>query len=142
MFCTALALAVPVRDSVDPQKSLQDQLQGRWQLVSALRAGQPEGAEKNAGTFLTCKGNVFLLREPGRNEDDEATFKLDLSSKPVAIDIWPKGASGKEPFMRGIVKVEGNLLTICFADFGQPRPSAFTSPAKSTHLLAQLRRLK
>ena len=131
--------AAPAADK-KPGKSLQDQMQGEWLLVKAIDRGQEE--KKDEGVKLVVKDSKMTIFEREVREGDDATFKLDESKKPVAIDITPKGPDAKEHVL-GIIRIDGDRMTICFAkDAREARPTAFASPKDSKITLLEFQRAK
>jgi uncharacterized protein (TIGR03067 family) len=70
------------------------------------------------------------------------TSKIDPTSKPRAIDLTQTEGQGKGKTSRGIYEVEGDTRKVCIAEAGKERPTTFSSPADSGHILAVFKRLK
>jgi uncharacterized protein (TIGR03067 family) len=127
-----LAIGVPAReDRSDDSKKVMDNLQGEWQMVKADFGGLPgPPMEKELPRFV-INGNKITIVENKRNE--EATFTVDLSKKPYAIDIRPeiKGGGLREDLLKGIFEVNRDTLKIAFTipDFGGPPGGKGPPPA-------------
>ena len=84
-------------------------------------------------------GGILRVRFDGRPGQDHE-YRTDTTVKPAEID-WL--VTGTRQTMRGIFKVDGDRLTICWHDGLEPRrPSAFESPAKSVNLLLTFKRVQ
>jgi uncharacterized protein (TIGR03067 family) len=70
------------------------------------------------------------------------TFKIDASKSPIALDMMPKGGNYDGKTLLGIVKVEGDVMTIAFAEPGKDRPAKFESAAGSGVVVAVCKRAK
>jgi uncharacterized protein (TIGR03067 family) len=123
----------------DAGKKIVEKLQGNWQLVKAETSGKPAPEEKVAGTVMTFDKDSIVIRVEGKNTNEEATYKIDASKKPVAIDLHPPK---QEKVVQGILLLEGDTLKICFARRGGARPSDFKSPADQQVTLLELKRVK
>jgi len=130
-----MALGVPAKeDRMDESKQVMESLQGEWQMIKADFGGLPgpPPMDKELPRFV-IKGNQITIVEKNRNED--ATFKVDLSKKPYAIDIQPippKGAKGaREELLKGIFDVTNDTLkiTIALPNFGGPPDAKGAPPA-------------
>ena len=62
------------------------------------------------------------------------TYTVDAAKTPMAIDMKPSAGRYKDKTLPGIVKADGETMTICFAEPGKDRPTAFE--AKDGHVLA------
>lgn len=144
LMIAVLAVAVPDRQdpNVKVAKPLQEQLQGEWQMTQAVTGGnnKVEDQMKVNGTTLVIKGNQMKIREADRDNIDEVTFTLDAAKKPSAIDLMPKRGGPRK--IEGIIKIEGDTLSLCFPHAGEgERPSEFVSPPNSRVSLLQFKRL-
>jgi uncharacterized protein (TIGR03067 family) len=60
----------------------------------------------------------------------KASFTLDCSKKPHAIDyVNLEGSNARKP-QAGIFEVNGETLKICMSAPGQPRPDGFVSKSR------------
>ncbi|HYT93972.1 MAG TPA: TIGR03067 domain-containing protein [Gemmataceae bacterium] len=107
-------------------------LEGVWAAVSVEEGGEklPEEIVKDLKfTFRAGKLRVQLL-----GKDIEGCYKVNLSKRPLALDITIYNP------VKGIFVVRGNILTICVNDLTETRPTTFAAPAGSGHSLVILRR--
>jgi uncharacterized protein (TIGR03067 family) len=145
LLLTVLSVAVPDRPDPSPREKaapIQQQLLGEWQLTSTLVGGDPKLAKGPPDTVLIFMPGVIQVRENGkRRESDDASYTLDVTKSPTAIDILQ--IQGPQNKVEGILKVEGDQLTICFAFGGRgSRPTGFASAPKTQNALMQFKRIR
>ena len=64
-----------------------------------------------------------------RNEDPGQPIRLDPTKSPKEFDVeWTPGK-----FYHGIYRIEGDTLTLCHANPGQPRPTEFAGSGGTTY---------
>jgi uncharacterized protein (TIGR03067 family) len=126
---------------VEAPKTIQDQILGEWQFDKVEIGGggvvdQPKGEAR----IIHFQRSEMLAYVNGQlREQDGASYKLDIKANPVAIDLYPK--TGQDTPMRGILKMEGDLLVICFSIRGE-RPTQFATNATDLTALMYLKRVK
>lgn len=103
-----------------------DPTTGKWVIQSVTRDGKANDALKGAVRVHT-NGQYTLT--PVKGKATTGTYTLDTTKTPVAIDLKPKGGTYDGKTLVGIVKVEGDTMTIAFAEPGKARPTKFESPA-------------
>lgn len=143
MVGVLLIAAAPDREDPSPKpktKSVHEQLVGDWRLMNLVVGGRAE--QKEGGTILTITPTEIQVTERGqRNPQDDASYHLDTQKNPVQIDIVPKRDGDMK--VQGIVKVEGDTLTLCFPFGGEGmRPAEFLSPQGTQTALMVFQRLK
>ena len=132
-----LALAVGAPAPKEAPKKDPPSLVGLWVAESGLRGGQMRPPPPGTSMEFTADGKVFM-RERGGEKSMEATYKADPKKDPAELDIIPPLAGKGE--LLGIFKIDGDTLTICFAE--NERPAKFESPEGSRAMLVTLRRQK
>jgi uncharacterized protein (TIGR03067 family) len=122
----ALALAA-VAFQAQPYQPGQDKLQGAWWLNRETREGS--AMIPGGGPHLTVRGHFFTSSDYSFNT---GIYAIDATKAPRWIDFkyLPGG-----PTRRGIYRLEGEVLTICAARPGDPRPADFTIPPGSNRAL-------
>ena len=68
-----------------------------------------------------------------------AKMRIDESETPIAVDYLNIGR-GPRTVSHGILALDGDVLRVCMAAAGAPRPAAFVSAPGSGHLFSEWRR--
>jgi uncharacterized protein (TIGR03067 family) len=102
------------------------ELEGEWQMLTAVMNGQP--LEKKFAVFgkRITKGNETTVYT-GPQMLMKVTFTLDRSKSPNAIDYEVVQGQNAGKSQLGIFDLRGLNLKLCFAAPGQPRPADFSS---------------
>jgi uncharacterized protein (TIGR03067 family) len=113
-------------------------LKGKWQMVSRIEDGIPSEKGSVDKRILMFDDGKYTVMEADKLYA-EGNYKLDVTKKPVWFD---RTTSQKEKRERGIMKVEGDMLTYCLAAPAGDRPTDFTSPKGKDYLLVVYKRVK
>ena len=125
----------------DPKKETTT-LKGRWSAISITHAGQaaPDDFLKNFKFTFEEKTYTNVLNGEVVEEGD---YTIDDSKTPKTIDFDIKTGSDKGKKQVGILKVEGDKVTMVVAEAGvKDRPSSFKVEAASNLIEAVLQREK
>jgi uncharacterized protein (TIGR03067 family) len=70
-----------------------------------------------------------MISSKTKGKEEPASYKIDTSKTPMTIDVNPTKSSDKDEKMYGIVKLEGDTLTLCVTRSDKPedRPKEFKS---------------
>jgi uncharacterized protein (TIGR03067 family) len=128
-----LSLCLLGADTEDANKKDQKAMQGDWAGDRFVRDGMAFPDDDAQGFFRTNKDDTYTVFR-FRKKISSGKFKLDASKSPKQINMIPDGAP-EGVSIKGIYKIEGNKLTICYALPKQDRPTAFESKEKTGHTL-------
>ena len=108
-----------------------DPTAGKWVIESVTREGKANDALK--GAAREHADGKYTITPPAGSKamPTRGTFKIDASKSPIALDMMPKGGNYDGKTLLGIVKVEGDVMTIEFAEPGKDRRVKFESAAGS-----------
>jgi uncharacterized protein (TIGR03067 family) len=105
-------------------------LEGTWIGTGAIQGGKKlpaEDIERNMLTVVFKDGKYSMNAvRLGRDVEIEAgAYKADPSKKPATLDFTiAKGRKDEGKKLLGIYKLDGDNLTIAFADLGKDRPKS------------------
>jgi uncharacterized protein (TIGR03067 family) len=103
-------------------------LEGDWAMASGVFSGKPLAADMVRWCSRTTRGSLTTVMA-GPQTMLKATFTLDTTKRPHAIDYVNLAGATKGKSQAGIVEIAGGALRICMAAPGQPRPKEFASRA-------------
>jgi uncharacterized protein (TIGR03067 family) len=136
LAAAVVAVAADAKD--DANKKDLDALQGSWKVQKLIRGGEEAPAKDVEKVVFTFEGNKATIDE-GRPKKETATFKLDATKKPKAIDFVPET---KKESAEGVYELEGDKLKLCFTRPGAARPKEVASEKGSETILVFLKRDK
>jgi uncharacterized protein (TIGR03067 family) len=113
---------------------------GDWVTQSRTFAGtvRPIAGEPLRYAFAE-DGTYGVYRGPGRLVDDRK-YTTDLKKDPAGVDLDTDADGGR--VYRGIFKVEGDTLTVCWGNVDQPRPAGFESSSTKPTTVYVFQRVK
>ncbi len=117
----ALAVVVSANAWGGDTKKDKEKLQGTWN-VTAMSFGDKKQDIPEGTLTVIFAGDKMTVKSP--KGDEEGTYKLDTSKKPMTIDTTMK-KGGKEETSRGIYELQGDTLKLGFGK--DARPKDFTS---------------
>jgi uncharacterized protein (TIGR03067 family) len=102
-------------------------LEGTWVVVSVVFDGLPSPPEEALkDQAIVRKGEKETTTLKGK-ETGKGTVKVDPTKKPAEIDYTFDGGPNDGKTLRGIYKVEGDTMTVCYGPLGKDRPTEFES---------------
>lgn len=110
---TPSAVAAPVPKVA--KKPDAESIQGRW-VCQTLDTGS--GAQPDGETWLVLADGKLSNGNGTLKGHVAVPFTLDPAQSPKRIDIEPAGGT----VMVGVYELDGDTLTWCFSQPGQPRP--------------------
>lgn len=119
-----------------------DPTAGKWVIESVVREGKTVEAYK--GTVRTQADGKFTFTPPTGSKiaPSTGTYTVDTSKTPATFDMKVKGGTFDGKTLIGIVKVEGDTMTLAFVEDGKERPTKFESPAGSGVALTVYKKAK
>jgi uncharacterized protein (TIGR03067 family) len=113
---------------------------GSWSCVSAVNNGKPLDEAKANVLRMTLTADRYKT-ELGQQVLFDSTYKLDASKTPATIDIIGAEGDLKGKAALGILKLDGQTMTMCYVMPGQDRPVAFDSQPGSAATLVVWKKL-
>jgi uncharacterized protein (TIGR03067 family) len=102
------------------------EFEGEWQMLSGVMNGVPMDAVTVQWVKRVTRGNqTSVIAGPQTMLKVEFTF--DPSTSPASIDYLNLHGPTKGKRQAGIYRFDGDVLTVCTAAPGAPRPGEFTS---------------
>jgi uncharacterized protein (TIGR03067 family) len=90
-------------------------------------------------TLTECAGSSarIRLKSPGRNTPAglagkpslKCTYALDDTQSPAHFN-WTVGEGDRQVTINAIYELKGDVLRVCFAKRGEPRPDGFETKGK------------
>ncbi|MBI3407560.1 MAG: sigma-70 family RNA polymerase sigma factor [Planctomycetes bacterium] len=117
-------------------------LQGNWgPSITWILDGQPSNEDDRIRHSTVIRGDKMIGLTDGK-EKVTTLMKIDPAKKPKEIDLIYEDGPTKGKAIKGIYKLDGDLLTFCYGDLDKGRPTEFVSESGSGRLLTVHRREK
>ena len=100
-------------------------IEGRWQLIGGETNGQAEPEGLLATSTLEVVDNRHTVTVG--KAVMQGTHVIDSSKQPMTIDSTDTAGPFENLSLRGILKLEDDVLTICFGAPDGERPVEFTT---------------
>lgn len=149
LLFTALVCVAPDRPDPTPKDTapivpFRAQLNGEWRVVQSLIAGRAHTSIKpNQAVFVFDGDKMMIRREDVGGKELPYTIVVNGKSNPATIDVSIGKTKSPKTFSAGIIKIEGDVLTMCLqSGVAANRPTEFASHQDSRTILWQLKRIK
>ncbi len=138
LLASTAVLSAETGETKNQEGGLHARLLGHWSYLSGKRAGQTVGQDRLAGTVTFRKQELTLPAGP--TGEFLIAYSIDTSKTPATIDLSIKDGPVKEGKSVGIMKIDGDQLTLCYVPEGKPRPDKFESTEENGAHLFVLKR--
>jgi uncharacterized protein (TIGR03067 family) len=128
VIVTASMLVGAAAEGAEPVSA--KNLVGSWSCSSAVIDGRPLAYETARQLKLTLTADRYKT-ERGDQVLFDSTYKLDAAKNPTQIDMIGTEGELKDKAALGILKLDGDQLTMCYVMPGKERPTAFESAPQS-----------
>ncbi len=115
--------------------------QGKWSVTSMIRDDKEAPTDIRESITREVSDDHIVWKRDGESFAG-TRFVIDAKKSPKEIDLIPDGGPATDKHVLGIYKFDGETLTICMADAGRPRPTAFEAKAGSKQTLQSFKRAK
>ena len=141
VIALVMGLAAVGISAAEPADKDNEAMQGEWTIESlTFHGNQVEAAELTTWRRVVEKNHVIWRR--GEETLLELDIKFDASQKPKTLDSTVATGDQKGQVTLAIYELEGDVLRVCFADPGQPRPTDYSSNAGSLQGMYTAKRVK
>ncbi|GIW88349.1 MAG: hypothetical protein KatS3mg108_2673 [Isosphaeraceae bacterium] len=134
-----LALAAQDAPPTSPHQAELQRHQGTWHVVSFIYNGTEADPEIMASIRRIVEDDRVLWTRDGKRFA-ATRLELDPTTSPPTLKLIPEGGRNRGQTVHGIYRLDGDRLTLCTSDPGEPPPSAFSAPAGSRRTLVVLTR--
>lgn len=111
---------------------------GTWQLVSATKDGKETPEETVKKIRVIIKDGKHTVQFGDETIAKEIAVTIDPKKNPkTTVDMLPDGKT-----IKGIYKLEGDMLTSCVAEIGKDHPKEFAAKPGTGHTLRVFKRVK
>lgn len=119
-----------------PASEVLQKLIGVWEVEEGVNQGEEIPEDELEGTTMKIDKNTMITYDRDKKEKYRATFTLDVSTKPISIDMTTLMKGMPPAKSLGILKFEDDdEFEICYALPGAERPKKFESPLGSRIML-------
>lgn len=122
------AVAVQPQARAEDEKKGAASLEGGYTIVSGEHGGKAIPEEHIKGSIVKITADLIVGTDKDKKEFFSSSYTLDTSKKPWAITM--KSKEPKEATALGLVKKEGDTVTIVYATPGGDTPTDFKTKEK------------
>lgn len=117
---------------VADEKAGEAKLEGGYTVVSGEEGGKAVPADHIKGSMVRFAGDRITGTDGNKKEFFAAKYTLDTSKKPWVIHMT--STAPKEAKAEGLIKKEGDTITLVYSLPGAPAPTEFKTKEKGQHL--------
>lgn len=139
LLSLVLVLGIACQTQAEDKK---DPTAGKWVTESVTREGKANDALKGAIRESADGKYSITPAKDSKAGPVTGTYTIDASKTPITIDMKPKGGTYDGKTLLGIVKVDGDTMTVAFAEPGKDRPSKFEGGEGSGIVVTVLKKAK
>lgn len=122
-LCGVVVLSDPVAGQGKKGKKADAKLEGSYTVVSGEENGRAVPAEKVKGSIVRFTGDTIVGTDKDKKEFFAAKYTLDTAATPWKIRMT--STAPKEAAAVGLIKKEGDTVTLIYALPGAPAPTEF-----------------
>ncbi len=127
----------------DPPAGAKGDLEGAWQAVSFEQDGRTPRDVNVKEVAATFEGDKYHLTTGMRVQGaGKGTLAVHPDTDPKTFELTPDSGVFEGQAFRGVYRLDGDKLTLCFSWPVKDRPTEFASPPNSTVVLAVFERRK
>jgi len=123
LCCGVALLSAPVAGQGQKGKKAEAKLEGSYTVVSGEENGKAVPAEKVKGSVVRFTSDTILGTDKDKKEFFSAKYTLDTARTPWTIRMT--STAPKEAEAVGLIKKEGDTVTLIYALPGAPAPTEF-----------------
>jgi uncharacterized protein (TIGR03067 family) len=140
MTRTALAVAAVILSAAGVLAADKSPIDGKWTIETVTRDGKVD--DSYTGASRVHEGGKYTMKgaEGKTLPTTDGTFTVDAEKK--TIDMKPAGGRYKDKTLVGTYKLDGDTLTIAFAEPGKDRPKEFVSKEGNGVVVAVMKKAK
>lgn len=131
-----IALGVAVLFAAGASAADKSPLEGKWVIESLTRDGKADDSLKGATREHVGDKYTITPAKDSKGVPTEGTFTVDAEKK--TIDMKPTTGNFKGKTLLGVYKLDGDTLTVAFAE--AERPKGFESKEGSKVLVAVMKK--
>jgi uncharacterized protein (TIGR03067 family) len=126
----------------DAIKKDRKKYEGTWQVVSLEVDGNKTNEEDAKKILVINEVDGKWVIEVEGKVVERGTSVIDPTKKPKTVDLATTEGENSGKTVLGIYEFGDDTRKVCLAQSGKERPTEFSAPAGSGHILAVLKRVK